>query len=235
MREPARGDDLVVFRRGDPVGRLLLLYPAAGGRAADQAACLWMGFENAGFPMEGLALVTFEWPGQAASRASLDDVRPASDAAYAAARARFPDAEVALAGISLGGGPAAERAVREPPVALLLDSPSDLAHEIRRRRFANALPPLFFFTAPFFAAGVPDGLSPEDHLGRLPGGVPVLLLRAEVDPIVDAEEIARMAKFAPGVARIATFPGTAHGLLAVRPLEAGATAAAFLRTAGFAP
>lgn len=206
--EPA---NVVLFAESaEPVELVVFVCPGAAASGESHAAQLWMNI-----PTTGLFTASFDYPGvrQPGDGDALRRMLGTARAALACVRSRAPDTPLILVGTSLGAALALALAVDAGAVGLVLDTPADLAHEIARRGWLDALPPLFLGTTAFFAAGVPEDLEILGRIERLPADLPVLVGVADADPVVDPGRVRLLAERLGTRARVWEAVGNYHALV----------------------
>jgi pimeloyl-ACP methyl ester carboxylesterase len=190
--------------------------PAGGGRGERWAQMAWMALRT-----DDAAAVGFAWEREGGNGPFvLETVDDVAAAAFATSRSLYPDVPVVVFGASLGCAPALQLAAAHEDIVrgVVLDSPGDLRHEIGRRWWLSACPPLFVLTAPWLAAAVPPELDQLALARDLPAALPVLLLTNVRDPITDPLWPDTLAAVLGQRARIVRGNGTQHCRLVDRLL-----------------
>lgn len=164
-------------------------------------------------------LVDFRGAGGSSRSDQTLGLREAEDvaAAFAYARAQWPELPIVLYGVSMGGAAALRAAAIADvqPAAMILEAVFDRLDTTTRHRFdALGLPGSPAAELLLFWGGVqlgtnPFAHNPVDYAAAV--DVPVLLLYGEQDPWVLPAEREALASALRGPVTLVTFPGQGHG------------------------
>jgi dipeptidyl aminopeptidase/acylaminoacyl peptidase len=180
---------------GDPVGVVMLL-PGGGWQRNDAE---YQGQRQAGKSLQGQGYATVAIEYDSGIKGFKQIL-----AIYKDARKRYPDLPICANGISAGGHWALMLATREPDLACVetLSSPTDLTTVAQQdpsgdETYAAALRA--------FGQGGLARWSPLDYANKIKAKV--LLVAAESDPVVPAEQSRELARALPGAQLLVVPPG----------------------------
>lgn len=199
MRLPVEGASLAISARPRP-GRTALVY--FGGNAEDVSANL--AAFSAALPELAIYLMHYRGYGGSTGKPSEQALHADARALFDKVHAEHPD--ITVMGRSLGSGVALRLAAERPAARLILVTPYDSLQEIAAARFPY-FPVRFLLTDKFESWRYAPAIR-----------VPTLLLQAGRDELIPAASTqALYARFAPGVASLATMPGEGHNFMPDTP------------------